>query len=190
MVEWSEAKWQYVGNRIRETRNSKGYSQDKLAALSGVSAGRISEIESGKRPGTTFETIVDLADGMDADVGVFLRELPESGETIAIPVISAIPCGDLRAVFPQADGGEVIEVTRSSLPPVAVTKLYALAVSGNSLIGDGVQDGDYLIVQRDAPFVDGGIYVVCVEGECAARLDHPGPGGYDGGSPMGVSRGG
>lgn len=72
VVEWSKDRWLYIGQRIRETREGKGLSQDKLAALSDVSAGRISEIELGKRSGTTFETIVDLATAMEADVSTFL----------------------------------------------------------------------------------------------------------------------
>lgn len=172
MVEWSEARWKYIGQRIRETRESKGLSQDKLAALSEVSSGRISEIELGKRPGTTFETIVDLASAMGVDVSTFLSEPQDALRAFAIPVVSSIPCGQPSLVFAHADGGEVLEVAESSLPPTDRTKLYALKVSGNSLIGDGIQDGDFLIVQRDAPFIDGAIYICCIEGECAARHVH------------------
>lgn len=90
--------------------------------------------------------------------------------SVSIPVWGAIPCGQPGLVEPHVD--QMLDVAQSALGSCRAENLYALKVSGDSLIGDGIQNGDFLIVDRTAPFVDGEIYIICIQGECCARHVH------------------
>lgn len=47
--------------------------------------------------------------------------------------------------------------------------MFALVVSGISLEGDGIEDGDTLLVDPDAGLQVGSIHIVRIENECCAR---------------------
>lgn len=49
------------GERLKFARKARGYSQDKLAKLSGVGQGSISKIERGDQDGSTFDADLSLA---------------------------------------------------------------------------------------------------------------------------------
>ncbi len=41
--------------------------------------------------------------------------------------------------------------------------MFCLEVVGDSLVGDGIVEGDFVFVDPQAPFIDGKIYVVRIE---------------------------
>lgn len=53
-----------VGARVRELRIAAGLSQQELGELAGVRQATISELESGKAQGATFETLGRLAEAL------------------------------------------------------------------------------------------------------------------------------
>lgn len=57
-----------IENRLRETRVSKGLSQLELAKKSGVSRNTIIKIESGESIKVRLDTVVKLAESLDAPV--------------------------------------------------------------------------------------------------------------------------
>jgi len=61
--------------RIRELRNKKGLSQEKLARLANVSYNTIVKIESGESKNPTFQTMTGIADAL----GVSLDTLAQKG---------------------------------------------------------------------------------------------------------------
>ena len=60
-----------LAKKIRELRNKKGFSQEKLARLAEVSYNTIVKIESGESKNPTFQTMVGIAKAL----GVSLDEL-------------------------------------------------------------------------------------------------------------------
>jgi ribosome-binding protein aMBF1 (putative translation factor) len=65
-----------VGERIRQVRQSKGVSQDKLAYSIPLDRAHIGMIENGKRA-ATIPTLVKLAVALDCDVGAFFPSVKE-----------------------------------------------------------------------------------------------------------------
>ena len=57
-----------IESRVRKNRKTRGWSQGKLAARTGMSVKRIASIESGKERATLEEALV-LAEAFDCDVG-------------------------------------------------------------------------------------------------------------------------
>lgn len=60
---------------FREWRKRRGYTQEELAAIVGVTASTISQIESGKQ-GFTDTTLVALADALTCEPGDLLMRNP------------------------------------------------------------------------------------------------------------------
>jgi transcriptional regulator with XRE-family HTH domain len=60
------------GERLRELRLQRGLNQRKLAEQVGVDFTYLSKIETGKMPPPSQETIVKLADKLDADLDELL----------------------------------------------------------------------------------------------------------------------
>lgn len=65
-----------LAKKIRELRNKKGLSQEKLARLADVSYNTIVKIESGESKNPTFQTITGIAKAL----GVSLDQLADKGE--------------------------------------------------------------------------------------------------------------
>jgi transcriptional regulator with XRE-family HTH domain len=65
-----------VGRRIRQVRQEKGFSQDKLAYSIPLDRAHIGMIENGKRA-ATIPTLVKLAVALDCEVGDFFPSVRE-----------------------------------------------------------------------------------------------------------------
>ncbi len=64
-----------LSKKIRELRNKKGLSQEKLARLANVSYNTIVKIESGESKNPTFQTMAGIAIAL----GVSLDTLAQKG---------------------------------------------------------------------------------------------------------------
>ena len=65
-----------LNKKIRELRNRKGLSQEKLARLANVSYNTIVKIESGESKNPTFLTMAGIAKALD----VSLDQIVDKGE--------------------------------------------------------------------------------------------------------------
>jgi transcriptional regulator with XRE-family HTH domain len=65
-----------VGARLRQVRQDKGISQDKLAYSIPLDRAHIGMIENGKRA-ATIPTLVKLAVALDCEVGTFFPSVKE-----------------------------------------------------------------------------------------------------------------
>jgi len=85
--------------------------------------------------------------------------------TIDVPLIGTIAAGEpIEAIEYQA---EALTITRNQLGKVG--NLYALRVRGNSMIDEGIFDGDIVII-RQQKFADNGQTVVAIINENEATL--------------------
>ena len=57
-----------LAKKIRELRNKKGLSQEKLARLADVSYNTIVKIESGESKNPTFQTMTGIAKALDVSL--------------------------------------------------------------------------------------------------------------------------
>ena len=176
---------QEVGARIRLARDEMGLSQEELGYRYGASGAQISQIERGvkelgiirlERLAGILGTSVGWFYESDAPVALTLpplrrmiKDIEAAAERLSclqVPVIGAIPAGIPFVEEEQAS--EYLPVPRGMLSG-GVREVYALRVSGNSLIADGSMSGDFAVIEPEAEFTDGQIYAVRLENEVVLR---------------------
>jgi len=62
-----------LAKRIRELRNKRGISQEKLARLADVSYNTIVKIEAGESKNPTFQTMVGIAKALGVSLDDFAK---------------------------------------------------------------------------------------------------------------------
>ena len=63
-----------IGDRLKEKRIEKGYTQEYLSKKSGISRVTISKLENGTQNVTTNTTLILLSRALDCSVGYFFKE--------------------------------------------------------------------------------------------------------------------
>jgi len=103
-----------VGDRIREIRDARKFTQDQLAEKARISKGFLSEVENGKR-NVSSEYLLRIANSLGASVDYLLRgttELPNANkEPITIP--SELSEAAERLNLSYAQTVELLEAHRS-----------------------------------------------------------------------------
>jgi repressor LexA len=84
--------------------------------------------------------------------------MPLERDVLALPVLGEIAAG--QPIEAYADGAESLDVPRSLQ---ARNDSYVLRVRGKSMIDALIDDGDYVVVQPQAPAHDGDIVVALLE---------------------------
>jgi len=99
----------------------------------------------------------------DEDGYHLVEKVKKIVEGFGIPIRGMITAGGLQ----EAVESDLGTISMSTLFP-KLDQMYALKVSGRSMIGEGIQDGDYvLLIDDDIP--DGGIGAVLYNGETSLK---------------------
>ena len=137
---------------VREVRDAFGFrsvqtAREHLEAL--VREGRLS-----KQPG--------VARGYRlAPLGS--TALEGGGPTTSVPLLGQVPAGALDAAIEDCVGYIPVQTRHPA------SKLFALRVSGNSMTGAGILDGDVVIVRRQRTASSGEIVVALVGDEATVK---------------------
>jgi SOS-response transcriptional repressor LexA len=175
------------GLRIKQLREERGWLQEYVAERSGLSRGMIARIETGTIVSCTPDTLEALARAFavpTSDLAQYLfggyktqnlqvksAELSNESDTIDVPIIGYIAAG-IPVPAEQQDLGK-IPVSKLDLSGVSkMSGVFGLIVSGDSLIGDEIQDRYTVIVDPNPDIIDGKIYIVKVGTEYVARHLH------------------
>ena len=89
----------------------------------------------------------------------------DDDRSVGVPIIGRIAAGTPLLAEENYEGS--IRVDRDMLP--AGGKVFVLVVTGESMIGDGIHDGDLLFVKEQTTFRNGEITVVLVGGEATVK---------------------
>lgn len=89
----------------------------------------------------------------------------EDDAVVAVPVLGRIAAGVPLLAEENYEGS--IRVDSGMLPPGG--NVFALVVTGQSMVDDGILDGDYLFVRQKPDARDGQISVVMVDGEATVK---------------------
>jgi len=186
MVNW--------GHRIKQLREERHLTQDELSDLSGVTRTLISRIEMGDVQSYKEDTLRGFSRAFKMTPGqlsqyllgesaeatppltddTLLLELKNrlnASEIIKLPVRGYINAGTPTTVEAVDLGHAYVE--REVISGVTkMSGLYCLKVSGDSLIGDGIENGDTVIIDPTKDLVEGKIYVVKIGNEFVARHVH------------------
>jgi len=160
------------GQRLRRLRETKGLTQEELADKAGISRPYVSELERDKRKERlSYQVVIGLSNALDVSPGELQGEA--SAAKGLQPTSEMRIKGYVSAGIPR----QVWEVDIGTLPvPLSVLrahpKAYALIVSGDSLEGDGIHNGDYLIIDPESGLQASKIYVIRLGDELVARHVH------------------
>jgi len=91
------------------------------------------------------------------------RRVPRPAATATLPLLGLVAAGrPIEAI----ENPEPVEVPASLLGP---GERYALRVRGDSMIEDGIRDGDLIVVRRAAQAENGQTVVAVVDGEATLK---------------------
>lgn len=103
-------------------------------------------------------------------VGKLVRAvLPTTQTTVTIPLLGRVAAGLPILAEEEAEGSVVVD----SFFVGDGRKIFALKVVGDSMIEDGILDGDYIFVRKRSQAEPGDIVVVMIENEATVKRFYP-----------------
>ena len=92
------------------------------------------------------------------------------GDVVEVPVVGKVAAGE--PILAQENITDHVRID-SVLVGDGGRKLFALRVSGDSMIGDGIFDGDYIFVRKQLHAGAGEIVVAMIEDEATVKRFYP-----------------
>ena len=180
-----------LGRTIRALREGRGWSIYRLAERSGVDKGQLAKLEAGAKGNLTLETLNKLGLALETPVarlvsafeagegsrpegkGARLLELKRALDRVGLeelgfiadmwqtPVRGYVRAGNL--CLSEQEEGDYLIIPRVVMNSIAVRpdKVFALRIAGESLSGDGIHEGDHILVLPTSELDrEGRIYIV------------------------------
>jgi len=173
-----------IGQKIRKIRKSKNITQTELAHMIGISPQQMYRIETG-RSNTSFKTLSLIAKALGISEEELLKSegidnklleveeqkkvlkslidkitsnvTPLSKPLVQIPVYGRVPAG-----YPREMWHDYIEEYIAI--PDAPEGSFGLKVSGDSMIGEGIEEGDTVVIDPNQLAYNGDIVVAVIDG--------------------------
>lgn len=143
-----------LGETLKRLRKARNISLRELAPRVGVHFTHLSHIENGKQP-CGRETLIRLADELGADADLLLAQ---AGHRVApFRILGNIAAG---APIDAVEDVETFDLAEHFDP----NDHYLLRVRGDSMILDGINDGDLAIVRHARKATTGQTVVAIVDG--------------------------
>ncbi len=101
--------------------------------------------------------------------GTVVRAIGSTGQGVTVPILGRVAAGEPILAEEQAEGAVVVD----SVLLGDGRKVFALKVVGESMIEDGIYDGDYIFVRKRETAERGDIVVVIIEGEATVTRYFP-----------------
>jgi repressor LexA len=95
--------------------------------------------------------------------------IPRNGDIVEVPVIGRVAAGE--PILAQENIEDTVQVDRFFIG--RGKEVFALKVIGDSMIEDGIHDGDYIFVRQQLEAEPGGIVVAMIEGEATVKRYFP-----------------
>jgi repressor LexA len=122
----------------------------------------LSVIEGGKHNGPIRPRFPQRAD---------VHAVPDlPGEVVEVPVMGKVAAGE--PMLAQENITDHVRID-SFLIGDSPKKVFALKVSGDSMTGDGILDGDYIFVRKQLQASSGEIVVALIEDEATVKRFYP-----------------
>jgi len=98
-----------------------------------------------------------------------LRLVNLSGPVVEVPLLGHVHAGELALAVEEHEA--TVRIDRFLLGPSR--EVFALRVKGDSMIEDGIHDGDFIFVTKSLTADKGDTVVVMVEGEATVKRFYP-----------------
>ena len=95
---------------------------------------------------------------------------PRVDRLIEVPVLGRVAAGEPILAFEEAT--DTVQVDSFLLGGTS-TRVFALRIVGESMIEDGIHDGDYIFVKKQLTASKGDIVVAMIEGEATVKRFYP-----------------
>lgn len=154
-----------IGERIRRSRIAKSLTQDEVARLMEVTRGAVANWEHNRSlpPAKNFPRLAQILGvssaylQMESDYPI-ANEIPMPEDLLKIPIIATVKCGVNGLAF-EEDGGFVnVEKKHGE-------DLRAFRCKGDSMINEGIHDGDIAIVRIQDTVESGELAIVVINGD-------------------------
>ena len=99
-----------------------------------------------------------------------LRPVSGSGQMVEIPVVGRVAAGEPLLAVENIE--DTVRMDRFFIGPSS-REVFALRVSGESMIDDGIYDGDYIFVRKQLSADRGDIVVTIIDGEATVKRYYP-----------------
>jgi repressor LexA len=100
-----------------------------------------------------------------------LRSVSYDGAELEVPILGHVAAG--RPMLAEENVVDRVTIDRHLLGTLRGSEVFGLVVSGDSMIEDGIRDGDYLFVRKQSTAERGQIVVVMVDGEATCKRIYP-----------------
>jgi repressor LexA len=98
-----------------------------------------------------------------------LRPVGGSGQVVEVPLLGQVPAGQPALAFEQAE--DTVKIDRLFIGPGR--DVFALRVKGESMIEDGIFDGDFIFVRKQLTADPGDVVVAMIDGEATVKRYYP-----------------
>ena len=149
----------HIGQRIREARQARGISLRQLAGQVGIHYAHLSKIENGKDQ-ISRNALIRVAEDLGVDADLMLGEAGHQSMPFRV-------LGDVAAGVPieSIEDVETFDLSKEFDPRAH----FLLRVRGDSMIQDGINDGDLAIVRHTCVAETGDTVVAVVDGEATLK---------------------
>lgn len=96
--------------------------------------------------------------------------VPRGGRTIPVPVLGKVAAG--RPILAVEAAEDTVEIDSVMLPGNG-REVFALRVKGDSMLGDGIHEGDFLFVRKQLHAKAGDVVIAMIEGEATVKRFFP-----------------
>lgn len=144
-----------IGEQIREARQARGLSLRALAEKIGTHFSHLSKIENGK-DAVGRETLIRIAEELGVDPDFMLGE--SGHQSMPFRLLGTVAAGvPIEAI----EDVESFDLTDAFDP----REHFLLRVKGESMILDGINDGDLAVICQTATAKNGDTVVAIVDGD-------------------------
>ena len=154
-----------IGERIKKSRTAKSLTQDEVARLMDVTRGAVANWEH-NRSLPVAKDFLKLASVLGVSVAYlqmetdypYVNEIALPDDVKKIPIIATVKCGVNGLAF-EEDGGYInVDVRHGD-------DLRAVRCKGDSMINDGIRDGDIAIVRIQDTVESGELAIVVINSD-------------------------
>ena len=102
-----------------------------------------------------------------------LRPVDFDEAKVTIPIVGQVAAG--QPILADENVQDRVTIDRFFIGKVPAREVFGLVIRGDSMIDDGIYDGDYIFVRKQATAENGEIVVAMIEGEATCkRIFHEG----------------
>ena len=148
-----------IGERIREARQVRSISMRQLAKRVGIHFSHLSKIESGKDT-IGRDTLIRVAEELGVDTDMMLGEAGH--QALPFRIVGTIAAGiPIEAI----EDVETFDLAKEFDPE----SHFILRVKGDSMIEDGIRNGDLAILRTTTTAGNGDTVAAIVDGEATLK---------------------